>query len=208
VSVQREYLFVAPTYASASASQTFTNAATLDITGAPIAGTNAIITNPWALRIEAGPSTFGGTIQHAGLTRTTTTFNSTSSTVLANVTGLTTGTLIAGANYHFRASLPCTGAAVGGVQFAIAGTATATFIQYQGIEYSSGAIISQNSASALGSAVNSSAAAITTGLEVIDGQIQVNAAGTLTVQFAQNTSNATSSTISQGATFDVFQTTN
>lgn len=54
VTLQREYKFAAPTYASASASQTFTTAATLDITGAPIAGTNAIITNAYALNVEAG----------------------------------------------------------------------------------------------------------------------------------------------------------
>jgi hypothetical protein len=54
VALQREFKFVAPTYASASASQTFTLAATVDITGAPIQGTNAIITAGYALNIEAG----------------------------------------------------------------------------------------------------------------------------------------------------------
>lgn len=62
VTLQREYKFAAPTYASASASQTFTTAATLDITGAPIAGTNAIITNAYALNVESGISNFGGAV--------------------------------------------------------------------------------------------------------------------------------------------------
>jgi hypothetical protein len=54
VATQREFLFVAPTYASASASQTFTKAATLAVSGAPIAGTNAIITNPFAFWVQSG----------------------------------------------------------------------------------------------------------------------------------------------------------
>lgn len=54
VTLQRTYLFKADTLASASASQTFTTAATVDITGAPIAGTNAIIGIGYALNIEAG----------------------------------------------------------------------------------------------------------------------------------------------------------
>lgn len=58
VTQQREYLFVAPTYASASASQTFTIAATMAISGAPIQGTNAILTTPLALWIQGGASRF------------------------------------------------------------------------------------------------------------------------------------------------------
>ena len=157
---------------------------------------------------DAGNQFTAGVVKHGGLTRTTAVFNATSSVTLTAITGLTTGTLTAGASYHFRASLPCTAAASGGVQFSIGGTATATAIQYQGILYSGGAIASQTAATALGTALNSSASAVTTGLEIIEGDIVVNAAGTLLPQFAQNTSNATSSTVTQGATFEVFQTSN
>lgn len=62
VATQREVLFSAPTYASASASQTFTKAATVAISGAPIQGTNAIITNSYALWVQAGLSQFDGNI--------------------------------------------------------------------------------------------------------------------------------------------------
>jgi hypothetical protein len=58
---QREVLFQAPTYAFASAS-TLTTAATVDITGPPIAGANATITNSFALRIESGFAQFQGGI--------------------------------------------------------------------------------------------------------------------------------------------------
>ena len=61
VANQYEYHFVAPTYASANASQTFTVASTFDIQKPPIQGTNAIFTLPLALNVEAGPSEFGGT---------------------------------------------------------------------------------------------------------------------------------------------------
>lgn len=62
VATQREYLFVAPTYASASPSQTFTNAATVAISAAPIQGSNAIITNAWSLWVQGGNSLFAGSI--------------------------------------------------------------------------------------------------------------------------------------------------
>jgi hypothetical protein len=58
ITTQREVVIQAPTYAFVGAS-TITNAATLAITGAPIAGTNATITNPYALWVQSGYSYFG-----------------------------------------------------------------------------------------------------------------------------------------------------
>jgi hypothetical protein len=52
VTTQREYIFTAPTYAAASAT-TITTAATLAITGAPVAGSNATLTNRYALLVES-----------------------------------------------------------------------------------------------------------------------------------------------------------
>ena len=60
VANQREVKISAPTYASASPSQTFTVASTLDVTGPPIQGTNAILSNPLALNIETGPTQLAG----------------------------------------------------------------------------------------------------------------------------------------------------
>ena len=202
VALERTYKFTADTLASASASQTFTKAATVDITGAPVQGSNAIITQGFALNVEAGNSSFGGLIQHGGLVRTTAGFTAASNTTLTNITALTQNVL-AGQSYHFRVWAPTTATAAGGIQFAIAGTATATNITYEG--YIDGA--TKTRASALAAAVCSSASA-TTGTATIEGTIQVNAAGTLTVQFAQNTTNASASTVLQGATFEVFQTSN
>ncbi len=58
---QREYLFQAPTY-KANGASTITNAATVDITAAPTCNSNMTCTNTWALRVEAGQSDFGATV--------------------------------------------------------------------------------------------------------------------------------------------------
>lgn len=60
VASQADVLINAMTLASASASQTFTQAGTVVITGAPIAGTNAIITTPYSLWCQAGKAQFDG----------------------------------------------------------------------------------------------------------------------------------------------------
>lgn len=59
ITTQRAARFVAPTYAFAGAS-TITTAATLAISGSPAAGTNATITNPYALWVEGGAVYFQG----------------------------------------------------------------------------------------------------------------------------------------------------
>jgi len=65
LTLQRENLFVAPTYAFVAASVLAT-AATLSITAAPIAGTNATITDTLALLVQSGRSKFVGGLS-AGL---------------------------------------------------------------------------------------------------------------------------------------------
>lgn len=59
LTTQREWVIAAPTYGFVGAS-TITTAATLAVTAAPIAGTNATITNPLALWVQAGGSRFDG----------------------------------------------------------------------------------------------------------------------------------------------------
>lgn len=62
ITTQRGFRIVAPTYSSANATSTITNAATFAITAAPTAGTNTAITNAYALWIQAGQSQFDGNI--------------------------------------------------------------------------------------------------------------------------------------------------
>lgn len=55
IATQRAAIFRAPTYAfSSTGAQIIANAATLAITGAPVAGTNATITNPYAFWVQGG----------------------------------------------------------------------------------------------------------------------------------------------------------
>ena len=65
LALQREYRIAAPTYAFVGAS-TVSVAVTLDISVAPIAGTNATITAGYALRVASGASLFAGSVGVGG----------------------------------------------------------------------------------------------------------------------------------------------
>lgn len=67
LTTQRFVRITAPTIAFSGAS-TVTDAATLAISGAPITGTNATLTNSYALWIESGTSMFAGAIRASALT--------------------------------------------------------------------------------------------------------------------------------------------
>jgi hypothetical protein len=134
-------------------------------------------------------------------------FQVTSSGVLVNVTGLSV-LVRNGRTYTFEAYLTCTDAAAGGVQAAIAGTTTASNIIYDGWLMDNSTIKAQTNSTALATAVASTTTTNTAGLVIIiKGTITTSANGTLTVQFAQNTSNVTASTVKQGSTFVVADVT-
>lgn len=59
---QRSIRIGQPTYSCNTAAQTIATAVTVNILGAPIAGTNVSITNSYALWVNAGLSRFGGSI--------------------------------------------------------------------------------------------------------------------------------------------------
>jgi len=65
LTTQRAVRIAAPTLAFVGAS-TVTTAVTVDISGAPIAGTNATITNAYALRVASGASLFSGSVGVGG----------------------------------------------------------------------------------------------------------------------------------------------
>ena len=129
--------------------------------------------------------------------RVSTQFDKTNTT-LADVTGLT-ATLVAGKIYRFEAKLYTTSDVGGGVKVAIAGTATATAIIYEGLTINAGTT-TQSRGTALATTVGA-VTAVTAAYITITGTITCNAAGTLTVQFAQNASNATASSVLVGSTF-------
>jgi hypothetical protein len=160
------------------------------------------------LKAPTASPTFSGTLVIGPGTATdalvTTQFNATSSTTLADVTGLSLS-VSANTRYAFRARLYTTSASAGGVKVAIGGTATATAVVYDTLIYNAGSV-TQGRASALASSTG--VTAVTAAYIEIAGTINVNAAGTLTVQFAQNASSATASSVLPGSQFSVTQIPN
>jgi hypothetical protein len=151
-----------------------------------------------------GSANANGWYQWAGMTRVASDVANTGTT-LATVTGLSVN-VQAGRTYHFDAYLSFTDAAAGGIKAAIAGTATATAIEYDGfiIDSGSNGVKGNAQATALATTVASSTTTGTAGIVIIKGTITVNAAGTLLVQHAQNTSNGTATTVKRGSTFMVY----
>lgn len=118
-------------------------------------------------------------------------------TTLGNVTGLTANVAASG-TYRFEAKLYTTSDVAGGIKVAIAGTATATAIIYEGLTTNAGTT-TQSRATALATAVGA-VTAVTAAYVTITGTITVNAAGTLTVQAAANAATGTTSVL-VGSTF-------
>jgi hypothetical protein len=141
-----------------------------------------------------GTTVNSGWLTDAGIKRASAQFNKTTDTALANITGLSVN-VEAGRTYSFEALLFVDADATGGSKYAIAGTATATAIIYEValIDNATNAFTITSRQTALGGAAGQ--AGTTAGLCRISGTITVNAAGTLTVQFAQNASNGTSSVL-------------
>lgn len=151
------------------------------------------------LRVDDFAVGGAGFINQTGNKVVATQFDVTSSTTLANVTGLSVA-VVAGRTYSFVATLYTTSNVAGGVKAAIAGTATATAVIYEGADVQSGAITGQTRATSLGTTV-AATTAVTTATIVITGTITVDAAGSLAVQFAQNVSSLTASSVLVGSTF-------
>lgn len=152
------------------------------------------------LKTPAAELDVNGYIRWNGLKRVSTQFDKTNTT-LATVTGLSVN-VKAATNYHFRVVLFIDASAGGGHKVAIGGTATATAIIYQvlSVNNGTGAFAVTSRQTALGGAGGQTGA--TTVYCVVEGEITVNAAGTLLVQFAQNAASGTSSVL-VGSTFEV-----
>ncbi len=137
------------------------------------------------------------------LSRVSTQFDQTNNTTLANITGLTAN-VVSGKTYSFEANLYCNANVATGVKVAIAGTATATAITYDTVILDAGVITQPARATALGTA--GGVTAVTAPYITIHGTITVNAAGTLTCQFAENAGvSLTTSSVLVGSIFSVKQ---
>lgn len=126
-------------------------------------------------------------------------FDATADTVTDNITGLSIN-VEASKEYAFRAVLFTTSNVAAGVKVAMSGTATATLARYE-VFITDAGVTTQGRAAALDADVG--VTAVTAALVKIEGVIVVNAAGTLTVQFAQNASNAAASSVLTGSYFEV-----
>lgn len=188
-------------YATANGTISVNAKARLQNSGGFSLGTGSIATDP-----GAGNLLLSGFVNSAGgHKRVSTQFDKTTDTTLADVTGLSV-TLIAGQTYAFEAMLYTSSNVAGGVKAAIAGTATATAIVYEALVWNAAALSAQTRSTALAGAVGG-VTAVTVAQMRITGTITVNAAGTMTVQFAQNASNGAASSVLVGSTFKVWQIT-
>lgn len=134
----------------------------------------------------------------ANVSFVTSDFSKTSDTTLADVTGLTF-TTVNGGKYRFKAMLLLSCHASGGAKVAVSGTNTATKINYLVQLFTTTALASEAN-TALDGDYGSTAAHVKC---LIEGYIEVNAGGTLTVQFAQNASYGTASKVLEGSWFEV-----
>lgn len=175
-----------------------------------LAGDDGAIIQPNVLSFPAGttinsatiatPTITGGTISGATISGTISSSSKVSSaqvdattTTLANITGLTSITLVAGATYRFEIELAGTCGGTGGWKVAFKyTTATLTSIEATGLGYTASAVAVQHSTTTTDqtSLLNSNTAFI---YGRIIGSMVVNAGGTLAVQFAENSANSTSS---------------
>lgn len=128
---------------------------------------------------------------------TTADFTATNTTTLTNITGLSVN-VSAGKTYSFVARLWVDPSDHGGGGFSIGGTCTATRIIFSAQYHDESANSYLTSLGELHTTV-----AIDTAMELIQGTITVGNAGTLTVQFAQETADAYASTVLPGSTFIV-----
>ena len=172
-------------------SATDPNGSSLDIALSRVAA------NVLGIGTGAAAST-SGWMQWAGQARVTSNFSGASSNIaLADITGLLVN-VQAGRTYAFYAYIACqTTTAAAGFRAGIGGTCTATNIVYDGYCLDTNTTKGQARAAALGGVVaNSGTVTTVTGAIIeIQGEITVNAAGTLTVQIAQSVSTASSAPV-------------
>lgn len=126
--------------------------------------------------------------------------NVASSTVLQNDDHLTVSVL-AGRTYNFRFRIFTTNAsAVEGIKWALGGTATVTSLKAQ-FKYYDGTTWALARVTAFGTTANMTPAA--DGYIEIDGTVEVNAAGTFLLQWAQQTSGANNATVQRNSSLIV-----
>lgn len=125
-----------------------------------------------------------------------------SSTVLQADNHLTTS-LNASSKYAFRFVIQYTGEAAAGIKVALNGTVTVTNLSSIVLIYDSAPVLSAATPlSVLGSGIGSSGND-GSGVVVIEGSIETNAAGTFLLEWAQNTSDVADTIVKRGSYLQV-----
>jgi len=128
-------------------------------------------------------------------------FTKNASIAFSDVPGLS-ATVISGGTYVFRAYLPISTGATPGIRVAMAGTATWSNIANSAIFYQQSGVTSATViTTTVGQVILSQTADIK--VAIIEGTVKINIGGTLTVQMAQSTSDATDSKVLPYASFTV-----
>lgn len=157
--------------------------------------TDYLLVVPAATNGPAEKATVSSVLGSRGQTAVTTTATTVNaSTTLVNVAGLTANVLAAG-TYVFEASLATTTVGgSGGTKAAMGGTSTWTSINTITATYTASAVaVNTGTTATPGTSIAGATAANI--LTLIYGTVVVNAAGTLTVMFAQNASDASNSVV-------------
>ena len=141
------------------------------------------------------PATVTSLVNFSGSTTLAAATSATSNTTLA-LTGLVT-TVQAGGTYIFDIYLSVTNNASGGLKIAPGGTATATSFAADTWFYNTTTVAAQANITALASNFAALTGAVTT--VNVTGTILVNAGGTFGLQFAQNASFGTATTLNIGS---------
>lgn len=136
--------------------------------------------------------------------RSTASVTANASTTYADITGLTGIALTAGATYKFRAVLPSTVASgTGGIKYCFNyTTATLTSLESSGVGNTASAVATQHTTTTTTQTDLFSQAAVVI-LTIIEGTMVVNVGGTMAVQMAQNTSNASNTVCLVGSSFEL-----
>lgn len=168
---------------------------------ATLAGTETL-TNKTLTAPVINTPTINGAIYSADIKRCTGSVTANATTTYADVTGLTQ-TVVAG-TYRFRCVLPSTVASgTGGIKYAFhyTNSAALTSIEATGMGFTASAVAVQHTTTATDVADLFSQAAVVI-MTLIEGTMVVSTGGTITLQMAQNTSNASNTITLVGASME------
>lgn len=171
------------------------------VSGVTLTATGAALTTPAITGGTISGATISGTISPA-TTRASASVTANATTTYANVTGLT-GTVVPG-TYKFTLLLPSTVASgTGGIKYAFNYTTTVlSAIESTAQGYTASAVAVQHTTTTTTQTDLFTQAAVVIFVE-IEGTMVVTTGGTIDVQVAQNTSNASNTIALLGGTFQL-----